>query len=344
MSIGKTYEELLQTMLDKVPSNVDKREGSIIYDAIAPCAYFLAQQNFQLENFIDLIFADTAVGEYLDRAASVFNVTRKVATAAVRRVATSAPVAIGTRWGIGELVYVVSGWREGNEYEAICETAGGIGNQYSGSLQPISNITGVTAELQGIITAGTDEETDESLRERLYIKVRLPATSGNANHYKQWALSVPGVGAAKVFPLNDGPGTVTVFVVDTDGKVNPAILEPVADYLETVRPIGATVTVTSPDTCSINVTANVMLDGSRTMAAVEADFKAALNVFLKEATFVTYRISYAKLGSLLLDILGVEDFDNLLLNSATGNVTVGEKQIPVIGMVSLSEVVTLGTD
>lgn len=44
-----TYEELLQAMLDRVPSNVDKREGSIIYDALAPCAYFLAQQNFQLE-------------------------------------------------------------------------------------------------------------------------------------------------------------------------------------------------------------------------------------------------------------------------------------------------------
>ncbi|WP_270471909.1 DUF2634 domain-containing protein, partial [Hungatella hathewayi] len=31
-----TYEELLHAMLDRVPSNVDKREGSIIYDALAP--------------------------------------------------------------------------------------------------------------------------------------------------------------------------------------------------------------------------------------------------------------------------------------------------------------------
>ena len=58
-----TYEELLQAMLGRVPSNVDKREGSIIYDALAPCAYFLAQQNFQLENYLDLVFPDTAVGE-----------------------------------------------------------------------------------------------------------------------------------------------------------------------------------------------------------------------------------------------------------------------------------------
>ena len=58
-----TYEELLQAMLDRVPSDVDKREGSVIYDALAPCAYFLAQQDFQLDNFIDLVFPDTALGD-----------------------------------------------------------------------------------------------------------------------------------------------------------------------------------------------------------------------------------------------------------------------------------------
>ena len=46
--MSQTYKEILQGMLDKVPGNVDKREGSIIYDALAPCAYFLMQQQFQL--------------------------------------------------------------------------------------------------------------------------------------------------------------------------------------------------------------------------------------------------------------------------------------------------------
>jgi uncharacterized phage protein gp47/JayE len=140
-----TYEELLQAMLDRVPSNVDKREGSIIYDALAPCAYFLAQQNFQLENYLDLVFPDTAVGEYLDRAVAAFGVTRKPASAAVRKLITKGAVPIGSRWGLNSLVYTVTGeLTYGTEYEAECETPGDIGNQYSGSVQPISNITGVT--------------------------------------------------------------------------------------------------------------------------------------------------------------------------------------------------------
>ena len=41
-----TYEELVQALLDRVKNDVDKREGSVIFDAIAPCAYFLTQKDF----------------------------------------------------------------------------------------------------------------------------------------------------------------------------------------------------------------------------------------------------------------------------------------------------------
>ncbi len=343
--MNMTYEELLQAMMDKVPSNVDKREGSIIYDALAPCAYFLAQQNFQLDNFVDLVFPDTAVGEYLDRAIAAYGLTRKEATPAVRKMTTSGAVEISTRWGINDLVYSVTDQIEANVYEVTCETAGEIGNQYSGAMQPASNgISGITAELTDIITAGTDEETDEALRERFYTKVRLPATSGNAYHYQQWALEVPGTGAAKVFPLDDGPGTVTVLVVDSDKEISSSLPAAVAEYIETVRPIGATVTVESPAALTITISANVVLDGSRELQEVKADYEAAAKAFLKDTIFTTYRVSYARLSALLLDVAGVEDFDSFLLNSGNGNVIVGDKQIPVLGTVSLTEVSALGLD
>lgn len=340
-----TYEELLRTMLDRVPGNVDKREGSIIYDALAPCAYFLMQQNFQLENYLDLVFPDTAVGEYLDRAVAAFGVTRKPASAAIRKMETSGTVPIGSRWGIASLVYVIiSEITPGSEYEVECETYGDIGNQYSGSVQPISNITGVTAELTYIITAGADEETDEALRERFLQKVRLPATSGNAYHYKLWALEVSGVGDAKVFPLDNGPGTVTVLIVDSEKSIDASLESTVAEYIETVRPIGANVTIDSPVSTAVNVSASVTLDGSKTRDDVLQAFKTALVLYLKGLVFVDYRVSYARIGSLLLATEGVQDYDNLLLNGAMANVIVAEKAIPIMGIVDFSEVRTYGVD
>lgn len=340
--MSMTYEELLQAMLDRVPGNIDKREGSVIYDALAPCAYFLAQQKFQIDNFVDLVLVDTAIDHYLDEAVAPFGITRKQATAAVRSVTTSGLITVGTRWGVNGLVYVITKQISDTSYEATCETVGEIGNQYSGALQPVSNVVGITATISDIITAGTDTETDEAMRDRLYQKVRLPATSGNAYHYQKWALEVPGTGAAKVFPLDSGPGTVTVLVVNDDMEISASLPATVAAYIDSMRPIGATVTVSSPEVLEISVSANVLLDGSKTMEEVRVSFASAVELLLKETIFATYRVSYAKLGSVLLDIPGVEDFDSFLLNSGTANVTVGEKQIPVTGSIALTEVSALG--
>lgn len=339
-----SYEEILQGMLDQVPSNVDKREGSIIYDALAPCAFFLAQQYFQLENFFDLVFPDTALGEYLEKAVAAYGITRKPATSAIRRMVTSGEVTLGTRWAINDLVYVVTAQTDLTTYEVTCETVGEVGNQYSGSLVALSNITGISAELTDIVTEGVDEESDEALRERYLIKVRQPATSGNAYHYRQWALEVPGVGNAKVFPLDNGPGTVTVLVLDSNNDVSDLLSATVAEYIESVRPIGATVMVSSPETMSVNISANVVLDGSKTMENIEASFKEVAENFLKSTIFETYRISYAKIASLLLDVPGVADFDGFLLNDGMVNLTVGEKAIPILGTITLTEVSALAAD
>lgn len=340
----KTYEHILQEMLNRVSNDVDKREGSVIYDALAPAAYFLADQYFQLSNFIDLVLPDTAVGEYLDRAVSGYGMTRKLASPSIRKIVTTGDVAIGTRWLIQHVAYRITGQLAENEYKAECETAGKIGNTYSGSLEALTAANGVTAELTDIITDGADEETDDALRARFYEKVRRPATSGNAYHYRQWALEVPGVGDAKVFPLDSGPGTFGILIVDSEYKINSSLEAVVSEHIETVRPIGASVTVSSPAANTIAVSAKVLLDGTKTREDVLATFKANLEEYLKATTFKEYRVSYAKVGSLLLNTEGVQDYDGLTLNGTSGNIMVGEKEIPVVGAVNLEEVRALGLE
>ena len=63
----KTYENILQEMLNRVPDDIDKREGSVIYDALAPTAYSIADLYFELKNFIDLVLPDTAGYQRLEQ-------------------------------------------------------------------------------------------------------------------------------------------------------------------------------------------------------------------------------------------------------------------------------------
>ncbi|XOQ49644.1 MAG: Baseplate-J domain-containing protein [Eubacteriales bacterium] len=340
-----TYEAILADALSRVPSDVDKREGSVIYDALAPCCYKLAEYYSLLDNFADLVLADTAVGKYLDRIVDERNLKRKQATAAVRKVTTNEAVTIGSRWAINDIVYDITALISDNVYSATCETAGTVGNVYTGQLSNIDNTSDATAILSDIITAGTDEESDEALRARYMAKVRSPATSGNPANYKQWALEVDGCGGAKVIPLWNGNGTVKLLVVDDNMDIDPALPAKVYDHIVSpdnpelqLSPIGAALTVESPAGLSISVTANIKLDGSQTLEQVQAAFVKELAAYLKSSIFVAYSVSYAKIGALLLSTPGVLDYDALKVNGDSENITVPDDEIPVIGTVTLTEV------
>ena len=353
-----SYENILDDMLSRVTSDVDKREGSIIYDALAPCAFQLAQNYFLLNNFIDLVFIDTAVGEYLDRAAEDCGLQnpRKPATKAIRQIETSGTVAIGTRWGmnldtevdvyddVGEMIktqnlpYEITEPLGDNVYSAICEYAGEAGNIYTGQLENIDNVSGITATLTGIVTSGQDRETDENLRTRLRAYLQRPSTSGNPFNYEEWALLVPGVGGAKVFPLWNGNGTVKVMVVDSNMEIDTTLEPLVSAYIETVRPIGAKVTVDSPVSNEIDISANIVLDGSIAYDNVLDRFTTEVANYLKELVFETYSVSYAKIGSILLSTPGITDYSDLTVNEGTGNITIGDTEMPILGTITLEVV------
>ena len=181
-----TYEEILQRCLDRIPNSFDKRQGSIIYDALAPCCVELAQMYIQLASTYELVFIDTAVGDSLDALVKQNGITRKEATKALRKGEFNMVVPVGTRFSDGTNSYIViENIINSNNSKLQCEQAGSVGNSYYGSLTPISYITGLTkAELTDIIDLGDDVETDDALRERYMEVVTAPQYGGNVSDYQ----------------------------------------------------------------------------------------------------------------------------------------------------------------
>jgi uncharacterized phage protein gp47/JayE len=64
---------------------MDKREGSIIYDALSPAAAEMAQMYIELDVNNNLNFADTATGEYLERCIAWSGIQRHPASKAQLR-------------------------------------------------------------------------------------------------------------------------------------------------------------------------------------------------------------------------------------------------------------------
>ena len=129
-----TYENILKNALDKVPSSFDKREGSVIYDALAPAAAEIAQLYIDLDFILKQTFADTADREYLIMRANERGIKPYEASYTVGKGVFNIPVPIGSRFSIDIYNYTVTELISENTYKMVCETAGSSPNGYTVSL------------------------------------------------------------------------------------------------------------------------------------------------------------------------------------------------------------------
>lgn len=335
-----TYEAILQRMLERIPGSMDKREGSIIQDALAPTAIEHQLLYIDMDTFLREVFTDKASREYLVKRAEERNITPHPATAAVWKasfIPKNLDVGNGTRFNCDSMNLAVTGKFDDGVYELTCEAAGSMGNGCQGKLIPINYVAGLEiAELTELITPGNDEEETEAFRERYLTILRKPSTSGNIYDYYNWAMACKGVGATKIFPLANGPGTVKVVVADEDKRaVTPALIKAVKDYIEEMRPIGATVTVASAEELPVNVMGRVKLKNGLNLGEAQAAFRKAFDDFLRDNAFDINYVGYARVGNILLETAGVEDYADLTINGLSHNIELTDEQIAIIGTVTL---------
>ena len=187
-------------------------------------------------------------------------------------------------------------------------------------------MTGVDND--GATQDGAEEETDADLFKRYSVIVRTPATSGNKYHYYNWAMSIAGVGACRVVPLWNGAGTVKVIVVNT--QMQPAgsdLIKTVADDIESVRPIGADVTVVSPVPKAVNITVDILGTADKKI------LKDAVNRFIASKNLDLRYISTAQVGKILME-QNVADYRNLRLNGGE-TVTATDAELLSVGEVTI---------
>ncbi|RHR53372.1 baseplate J/gp47 family protein [Clostridium sp. AF18-27] len=335
-----TYEIILERMLRNVKENspeLDTRQSSPVYTALAPAAVELQNAYIELGWTLDQMFAETAVREYLIRRCSEWNITPHPAAKAVLKGEFNMEIELGARFSLGTLNYVAVERIGDRTYRMECETAGALENRELGAMVPVDYIPGLTkAELTEIIDSGSDEESTESLLDRYLTKVQKPSTSGNRYDYYNWAMECDGVGAARVFPLANGPGTVKVVISDAGmSAAGAGLVQEVQEHIEELRPVGADVTVASVTEKAINVSAGIKVRTGTNLGTVEHAFQAAMAGYLrKEALDLSY-VSLAKIGNLLLGIDGVEDYFDLLLNGDAGNVSLNDEELAVPGAITL---------
>lgn len=355
-----TYEYLMELALSFVPDDRDKRQGSVIYDALAPFCQVLAAGAIQLRQFYTQTYAVTATGEDLDNRVAEQGITRLAATYAVRKISVADedgnPVAlpVGARFStvsnttpVNYAVtaqYVEDGVAVPGTYEATCEELGVVGNEYSGNLINITFVQGLaSATMTSTLVPARDEETDEELRERYFDTLNQKAFGGNIADYRAKVMELAGVGAVQIYPVWNGGGTVKLSIVDpTYGPCSPEFIASVQKAIDPenaqgeqgtgvgIAPIGHKVTVVTPDEVTINVAANIVLGTNYTRGQVETPIKEAIASYIQslrqswaDATDLneySCDVFVSRMSATIVNVPGVSNVTSVTINGAAQDI------------------------
>lgn len=347
-----TYEDILQRMLDRIPDSMDKREGSIIYDALAPAAVELQLMYIEFDIILTETFADTASREYLIRRAAERGVVPEPATHAILKgefTPTTLNIPIGSRFSCEKLNYTVVEKIADGQYKLECEEIGETGNSQFGQMIPVNYIEGLeTCYLTELLIPGEDEEKTESIRTRYFDTFDTKPFGGNKKDYIQKTNSIPGVGSTKVTPIWNGGGTVLLTILDSNFDVaSDALIETVQQEIDPtqdgqglgIAPIDHIVTVNTAQEVPVNVSTSLSFDEGYSFASLKTTITDVISAYLKEVRtdWANYSQSIVRISQIetrLLSITGVVDIANTKINGAASNLTLGTYEIPVIGGVT----------
>lgn len=342
----QTYEVIKNRTLDNINLDLDKREGSILNTFASANAMSLAKAYIDMGDIISLGFIEDTFDEFLDKRVNEFGVYRKEGSKATGEIKVAGKEGTvlenGTSFLCNDLKFIMLNDVTIGESDDICHVeAEEVGYKYNLSSNSNFTLTEANNNIENLtnekdFTGGVDVETDEDLRKRFVKVVNNPSTSGNKNHYEEWALEVNGVGRAIVYPLWNGNGTVKVMIVGNDNKpVLEGVVSECKAHIEANMPIGCQLTVTTPTNLDITIASNIEIKEGYEVEEIKQEFESKLNEYIKS---VTTELTYAKVYGLLANIIGVEDITSLTVNGDTQNITIAEDKIINLSSIDISEV------
>ena len=324
-SDDNSFEKIMDRCLgNKILENVDKRQGSIIYDALAPICLELAEAYVKMDIMEEQTFLTTATGINLDKRAFDYGLSRTPATNALRiaefkkykmdsdgnfvhddkgnKILIDMDITEGARFTLPEdssITFEYIG--KIDKYNILkCEQTGTKGNEHVGTILPLIPIKNlIEAKITSTYEPAEDEETDEELRRRVVDSINYSSFGGNIEDYIEKVNAIDGVGNTKVFPAWQYNGSVLLSIVDpifnpiTDefAKNLKEQIDPDEDTGRGVgiAPIGHYVTITTPAKKYVNISMSVELMNTATLETIKEDIERKISEY-----FETVRKSFGQ--------------------------------------------------
>lgn len=267
-------DSILEDLRNSVKTEVAGTDPWIWPNNLVPVLKAIAQglrgAYLRLEFVHQQAFVTTATGEYLDyhgiQAGGLSRSPAKFAQGNVNVTAvlgTVIPDSIQFARSDGKIFQSIGTTTVTKSPMTMFVKAMDVGEIYNtdqgATLTPLTTIAGVTSCIvaTGGLIGGTEEESDDSFRQRILYYKQNPPHGGSPSEYVEWAQTKVGVTRVFVMRATPQPGSVTIyFMMDGVGNGIPTDAD-VAELLgifQQLAPEDAEVIVKKPTPQPINVT------------------------------------------------------------------------------------------
>lgn len=364
---NQSADEIHERMMKELPPDIDDMPGGFPYDFTMPAALEKAELiNYHLARSLMLAFPQYAWDEWLDMHGAQVHVERHPAVAAKGfvKVTTSDTAAISAgsvfctaatessasiEFTADEDVFIDGA---GEALIAVTAVEPGTGsNVAAGTVSlmavPEQNVT--TLINPEPISGGTERESNDDYYDRILAEYANSTTFvGNDTDYIRWAKAA-GAGDCVVISAYNGPGTVKLVIVDSEGRpAGRSLIDAVYNYIVSPNDRSARLLPTAcaelvVDTAETFVIdyaiTGIIFDGSVTsINRIKEDFKTAVLAAYEESQADNI-LRYNDVRPLIKGIAGVEDFVTFTMNGGTENIELGAEEYPVTGELNFTEAV-----
>lgn len=357
-------DDIQSRMMANLPSDIDDIPEGFPYDFTMPSAIEKAELiEFHLVRALMIAFPEYAWGEWLDLHGKQVNLERHAASAATGHLLLEGEA--GTEIEAGTIFCIpavndtpaieyttdedcVIG-DDGTVMVAITAVEAGAGsNAPAGAIsimnEPVDEITGISNP--DAIVGGTEEESDDDYYDRIAAEYESIRTYlGNDTDYKRWAQEA-GAGDCVIDAAAEGPGTVKLVLIDTNGQpASNNLVQKVYDYIvspgdrsKRLLPTAcAKLICVAASTVPIDYVCNgLQFDEDVTsIEEITRQFRELLKTVYSSAKAEGV-LRYNQVRSLITDIVGVNDFDEFLMNGSDQNITFKSEEYPDSGTCDFS--------
>ena len=339
-----TVESILNYLCSFV-TRVSTKVGSFAYFILMACSYkFLDLEGkiYALQKNSD---PDTADSEGIENLAKQRGLSRKAATVGIARGQFDVEVPSGSRFQIGEIVFVSGEYISESSgyyyYKLTSEQTGTEVNKAIGKLTPITYIENLNyAYTVEMIVLAEDKETDEELKKRYDESFGASSFAGNKQYYRDLCNSIAGVGGVKVYAVWNGPTTTKCVLISSEFNVpSQTLIDEVQEYIDPSKtgegegyaPIGDHVTIESVANQSLLIGVNCTFTSGE-FADWKVEIENIINSYFlslnkKWADSSEVVVRRAELISALVESDNIIDVNKLTIDGEENNVILDENKI-----------------